>query len=57
MIVVPDEQIPAMIVVPDEQIPAADCALRAGKVSCPCTGELRPWGWARRRVLRAGDRV
>jgi hypothetical protein len=46
-----------MIVVPDVQIPAVEGALRTGKVSCPCTGELRPWGWARRRVLRAGDRV
>lgn len=45
-----------MIVVPD-QLPAADRALRAGQVSCPRTGELRPWGWARRRVLRGGDTV
>ncbi|MEX2621539.1 MAG: DUF6431 domain-containing protein [Egibacteraceae bacterium] len=45
-----------MLVVPD-QIHAVDRALRAGQVSCPCSAELRPWGWARRRVLRAGDTV
>lgn len=45
-----------MLVVPD-QFAAADRALRAGQVTCPCTGELRPWGWARRRVLRGRDSV
>lgn len=45
-----------MLVVPD-QLPAAELSLRAGHMTCPCAGELRPWGWARRRVLRAGDTV
>lgn len=45
-----------MLVVPD-QFAAVDRALCAGQVTCPCTGELRPWGWARRRVVRASDTV
>lgn len=46
-----------MLVVPDR--PAhADHALRAGQLVCPdCHGELRPWGWARRRPLLGGDRI
>lgn len=29
-----------------------------GGLGCPgCGGELRPWGWARRRVLRGGTAV
>lgn len=31
--------------------------LVAGNLSCPdCDGELRPWWWARARMLRDGDR-
>lgn len=30
--------------------------LRAGELTCPdCDGELRPWAWARRRLLRRPD--
>ena len=30
--------------------------LRAGRLSCPlCEGRLRPWGWARRRLVRHLD--
>ena len=30
-----------------------DCELRAGRLSCPlCEGRLRPWGWARQRLVR-----
>ena len=29
--------------------------LRVGRVACPgCGGRLRPWGWARARVIREG---
>jgi hypothetical protein len=45
-----------VIVIPD-LCPAANRSLRDGEMTCPCAGELRPWGWARRRVLRAGDTV
>jgi hypothetical protein len=32
--------------------------LAAGEIECPdCGGVLAPWGWARRRVLRAADGV
>jgi hypothetical protein len=32
--------------------------LVSGEISCPgCGGELRPWGWAGRRVLRGEDGV
>lgn len=32
---------------------SVEARLRAGEVSCvDCGGELRPWGWARRRTLR-----
>jgi len=35
---------------------AVDKKLRAGEYPCPaCEGELRPWGHARRRSLRAED--
>lgn len=35
----------------DAAVVEADLA--AGRLVCPvCDGELRPWGWARRRVLR-----
>jgi|SRR5579875_2494123 hypothetical protein len=35
-----------------------EVALKAGLLACPhCDGELRPWGWARRRVLRLVDGV
>lgn len=34
-----------------------DCELRAGRLSCPlCEGRLRPWGWARQRLVRHLDR-
>jgi len=34
---------------------AVDKKLRAGEYPCPaCEGELRPWGHARRRMLRRG---
>lgn len=45
-----------MLVALDQPV-ALDRALRAGRLTCPCSGELRPWGWARRRVLRGGDTV
>lgn len=33
-----------------------DRDLSAGRVACPaCEGVLRPWGWARRRLLRRRD--
>jgi hypothetical protein len=33
-----------------------EAALVAGALACPgCGGVLRPWGWARRRVLRGGS--
>lgn len=33
-----------------------DGALGAGQLACPhCGGELRPWGWARSRILRRVD--
>jgi transposase-like protein len=40
-----------LIVGNDPEVVEVD--LRAGKLSCPnCQGELRPWGWARRRTTR-----
>lgn len=46
-----------VLVVPDRAV-HVDPALAAGQLSCPdCSGELRPWGWARRRAVRAADRV
>lgn len=33
-----------------------EAALAAGRLGCPGCGDvLRPWGWARRRVLRGGS--
>ena len=33
-----------------------DRELRAGRLSCPlCEGRLRPWGWARQRLVRHLD--
>src|SRR6266566_2831820 len=33
---------------------AVESMLATGRLSCPdCGGELWPWGWARRRVLRS----
>jgi hypothetical protein len=35
---------------------AVEVELRAGRLACPaCEGRLRPWGFARWRVLRGGD--
>lgn len=35
---------------------AVDRGLCEGRVACPtCDGALRPWGWARRRLLRRRD--
>ena len=32
-----------------------ELALRVGRMACPdCGGRLRPWGWARPRVIREG---
>lgn len=46
-----------MLITPDRP-DALDAALHAGQVTCPgCDDQLRPWGWARKRVLRETDRV
>lgn len=35
---------------------AVESELVTGRLSCPdCGGQLWPWGWARRRVLRSGS--
>lgn len=31
--------------------------LAAGELSCPCSGVLAPWGYARQRTVVGGDRV
>lgn len=44
-----------VMVEPDAQV--VEARLLAGEIVCPlCAGELRPWGFARRRRLRDGDR-
>lgn len=46
-----------MLVVADDPV-RAERVVAAGKLACPsCRGELRPWGWARRRPVIGGDRV
>lgn len=43
-----------LIVSPNPDRVEADLA--AGAVTCPnCSGTLRPWAWARRRFIRAGN--
>lgn len=38
-----------------EDASAVEIDLSAGRLGCPeCSGQLRPWGWARRRVIREG---
>lgn len=33
-----------------------ESTLAAGELSCPCSGMLAPWGWARERTVTGGDR-
>ena len=43
-----------MLTVSDDPV-SVELELRAGRVGCPvCGGRLRPWGWARVRVVREG---
>jgi hypothetical protein len=45
---------PVLMVGTDAAVVEADVV--AGRLGCPgCDGELRPWGWARRRVVRDLD--
>jgi hypothetical protein len=43
-----------MLTVSDDPV-SVELELQAGRVGCPgCGGRLRPWGWARVRVVREG---
>lgn len=43
-----------MLTVSDD-VSSVELDLTAGRVACPgCGGRLRPWGWARPRVIREG---
>lgn len=46
----------APVLMVENDAAGVDRDLSAGRVACPaCEGVLRPWGWARRRLLRRRD--